>query len=301
MSAEPAKGITPGAFRSALDGIVASIEPDGDGSTARGCAIFGPALVGPAGRTHGGAHAFGRTISVLRALGEEERFPLRIELDLRKGIGLDEPVVFTAEREGPVLRTRFSDDGRLDATLSLATAWDADARWAHWQPLLRQTETEEHQEIETRDMLLHVSETLAWFDADPAELKERDHFARALLPGGRCDLIFACMAMDYIGAVGVGLHTQGRLFTTHIMLDLGVSETPPDTRSRFVVDRTSPRDEPGPRTEVDGVPTPPLSLAVAWVDAAHSTLFGEGRITLVPQRGKRVTATGASSATSRST
>jgi ketopantoate reductase len=114
------------------------LEEDGPGElTVRGVSRFGPSLVGPPGRLHGGLHAYARLFRILEEIPAHDgarTFPCRATLRLGKPIMLGEPVAFEGryrhDADGYTLEIRHDETERLSGTVrSVAAEGDPLARF----------------------------------------------------------------------------------------------------------------------------------------------------------------------------
>lgn len=286
---------TPSAVRRALERVVtrfAHTSHDG----FEGAVSPLPDLVGPPGRLHGGLHPMVRLFAPLTALGVSESLPLHVELSLRAALPLGIETPFTGTRtrtedaSGFRVETHFGDEGRLDAEANTSL------REAGLEVFV-----EEHRACleapEIKRILARGSVPLrigtktvsavmdAAFFATPSEVSAyRAH-------DGTFDEAFAGVALDLLGAVAVAVVHKTHVFTTHLSLDFHVRKVPAGTPlvALSSIVRSAPDATSSVKpVEVNGVLVPPTRVPVLLADAALTTPFVSGTVTVVPVRDARV-------------
>lgn len=290
------------AFRRALDASLtglggAPVEPDAAGAFS-GEAFFGAALAGPPGRLHGGLHAYARIVSVLRALRGQDAlpsaFPLRCALRLERPLMLETVIPFMGtyreDSQGFTLTTRFTDSPKLDASAeSTAPLGEADA--LPFREVLARCVNEPSRTLIIRDsfpVTAHPSACV--MTLDEAFLSRPGNELRAALPlDDTLDAAFACIALDWMGAIGMGVRWQARLYTTNLRLQLDVERLPRTEPLLVVVDCTRPEVDAEQTLEpvvLRGEPVRATSLPVALLSADHQRIYAAGRVTMLPWAGQ---------------
>ena len=279
--------------RAALDEAI--VELTRDGSVFRGVARYGRALAGPPRRLHGGLHAYGRVLQLLGAIeGHSAHLPIAFRMRLDKAIPLEEDVPFEGTFEqserGFSFRSRFDSTDRLEASAENALPFTPDDA-APWRQLVEADAGPPLRTIQVRDSFpVHVRETYCEIPVDEEFRAREDNELMGVMDlEGRADAVFACVALDWIGAIGMGVSWRCRLYTTAI--ELRLADAPPLGEAlRVLVDRTREEPEPGATAiEFQGAALPPTSLPVAMVNADATRIYGEGRITLCPVPGQVAT------------
>ncbi|MCB9627443.1 MAG: hypothetical protein H6725_08740 [Sandaracinaceae bacterium] len=266
--------------------------------TLLGEAFFGAPLAGPPGRLHGGLHAYARVVSVLRALrGEEalaEAFPLRCSLRLERPLLLETALHFEGtyreDAHGFALTTRFMDTPKLDAHAESAGPLGPDAV-APFRELVERTAHEPSRTLMIRDsfpVMAYTSGCIMTVDEAFLALPRNELAATVRVDGG-LDAAFTCVALDWIGAIGMGVRWQARLYTTHLSLHLAVDRIPHEERLLVVVDCTRPEVDPEQPLDpvvLHGEPVRATSLPVALLSGDLQRAYATGRVTLLPLAGQ---------------
>ncbi|MBK6578061.1 MAG: hypothetical protein IPG17_18055 [Sandaracinaceae bacterium] len=288
------------ALRSALDvciGLGAPLTANEQGAF-RGDAFFGEALAGPPGRLHGGLHAYARVLSILRALrgpsALTQAFPLELDMRLERALPLETALTFegtyTESAGGFALHTRFSDTPKLDAHARSAAPLGRDAA-APFRAVFEQCQSEPARTLSIRGSFpvtahrsaCYLDLTHEFFAIPGNELSS------ALRPDGTLDAAFTCIALDWLGAIGMGVVWQAKLYTTRMALHLDVDVLPRDTPLRVMVDCTRPAIDPEEALSpvmLRGELATATSLPVALLSQDLSRAYATGRVTLLPVAGQ---------------
>lgn len=269
-----------------------------DHGAFRGDAFFGEALAGPPGRLHGGLHGYARVISVLRALRGPDAlasaFPLTLRMRIERALPLVTPLTFegTYRTTGDAyeLTTRFSDTPKLDAQAASALPL-ADEAAAPFRELFARFASEPARTLSIRGsfpVTAHRSGCYIDLDEDFLAIPGNE-LSSALLPDGSMDAAFTCIALDWLGAIGMGVRWQAKLYTTRLALQLDVDELPAGVPLRVMVDCTRPEVDPEEALSpvvLRGESVMPTSLPVALLAHDLSRAYAVGRVTMVPVAGQ---------------
>jgi hypothetical protein len=237
-------------------------------------------------------------MSVLRALrgtdGLAAAFPLSCELRIERPLMLETPTPFTgtyqADASGFRLTTRFTDSPKLDARAA-STAPLTDADVAPFREVLARCATEPSRTLMIRDsfpVTAHASGCVMTLD-DAFFARPGNELLAALPLDGSIDAAFACIALDWMGAIGMGVLWQARLYTTHLRLRLNADVLPRDQPLVVVADCTRPEVDPEQTLDpivLRGEEVRATSLPVALMAADGSRAYATGRVTLVPWAGQ---------------
>jgi len=288
------------ALRSALDACIghgAPLAADAHGNF-RGEAFFGAALAGPPGRLHGGLHAYARVVSILRALrGPQalaQAFPLQLDMRLERALPLETTLPFegtyTEHAGGFDLRTRFSDTPKLDAHAKSAAPLGADAALP-FRAVFEQCQHEPARTLSIRGsfpVTAHRSACYLDLGDDFFAIPGNELSSAVCLDGG-LDAAFTCIALDWLGAIGMGVVWQAKLYTTRMALHLDVDALPRHTPLRVMVDCTRPAVDPHEALSpvmLRGELATATSLPVALLSRDLSRAYATGRVTLLPLAGQ---------------
>ncbi len=290
------------ALRTALDACIGGeatsrLTMDEHGAF-RGDAYFGEALAGPPGRLHGGLHGYARVVSVLRALRGDAAlagaFPLSLRMRLERALPLATPLTFegTYRDSGDAfqLTTRFSDTPKLDAEAHSVAPLGDDAV-APFRTLVERFASEPARTLSIRGSFpVTAHRSGCYIDlTDDFFAIPGNELSSALRPDGTRDAAFTCIALDWLGAIGMGVHWQAKLFTTRLVLQLDVDELPAGVPLRVMVDCTRPAVDPEEQLSpvvLRGEPVMPTSLPVALLAQDLTRAFAVGRVTMVPLAGQ---------------
>ena len=116
-----------------------------------------------------------------------------------------------------------------------------------------------------------------------------NELSSALRPDGALDAVFTCIALDWLGAIGMGVVWQAKLYTTRMTLHLDVDVLPRDTPLRVMVDCTRPAVDPEEALSpvmLRGELATATSLPVALLSQDLSRAYATGRVTLLPVAGQ---------------
>jgi hypothetical protein len=116
-----------------------------------------------------------------------------------------------------------------------------------------------------------------------------NELSSALRPDGTLDAAFTCIALDWLGAIGMGVVWQAKLYTTRMTLHLDVDVLPRDTPLRVMVDCTRPAIDPEEALSpvmLRGELATATSLPVALLSQDLSRAYATGRVTLLPVAGQ---------------
>lgn len=271
-----------GALRRDLQQAIQEIALAPDGSFT-GVARFGPALVGPPGRLHGGLHAYARLVSVWQALQGELPGPVRLKLDILHPLRLDERCAFTGRMDGNRLETNFLGHPGLSASAVPASAEPPGLR-ARFAALLEQDEPRSTL-MAAGTVHTHIGSHLVKMQASsPAVLDDGDAVARFLPPGEPADTVWICGALDLLGAVVQGFGWRSHVFT--VRMDLTVRSAVVSGPVVLLGDRETREDV--------AVSLPPLAgrgprtVSVLLADPELQDIHAWGEITLYPARHRLV-------------
>lgn len=272
-------------LRRDLAAAVTSLSTEPDGSFS-GAACFGPALIGPPGRLHGGLHAYVRTLQLLDAVLPGTVGPKRLWLDLLKAIHLEQPVPFSGQATGGDdwrLTTRFLDSDRLRA--GVARGGTAPEGLLERFAALRAADTGQVSFMAANTVPVRSGSALISMEAErPGLLDHGDPLNRFLTPDGAADAVWMCGALDFLAAVVQGFGWHRHVLTVRIELTLaaeriagpvlllGDRKTWPDPRVSL------------PRVEVNGEMKGPHAVSVLLTEPTLSEAYAWGEITLQPAR-----------------
>lgn len=270
------------------------IEETADGAqTFRGVARFGPSLVGPPGRLHGGLHAYARLFRPLAAMPAHDpasTFPCRATLSLGRAIYLEEPVPFegryTRDAEGYRLEIRHGEGDRLVGTLR-STAIEGDPLAPFRDPYARARTRPPLAEVQAQyDQQARIDEELVLLRVDPAARRELRSVSQVVAPDNSVDAMFHCVQLDVVGAVVAGWQLQGHCYTVALDLTIVRERAEPDADLVVMGHRTTRPDPDSPfrPVEVRGELVGPIVVDVALADAALETLYAFGTVTMLPVR-----------------
>lgn len=268
-----------------------------DQGAFRGSAFFDEALAGPPNRLHGGLHGYARVVSVLRALRGQEAlasaFPLSLRMRIERALPLVTPLTFEGSYRsadaGFTLTTRFSDTPKLDAWAESAQPL-SEAAVAPFREICARFASEPARTLSIRGsfpVTAHRSGCYIDLEDDFFAIPGNE-LSSALLPDGGMDAAFTCIALDWLGAIGMGVRWQAKLFTTRLQIQLDVDRLPREPL-RVMVDCTRPEVDPEEAlspVDLRGELVMPTSLPVALLSRDLSRAFAVGRVTMVPLAGQ---------------
>ncbi len=262
----------------------------------RGTIEAGAMLAGPPGRLHGGLHP------AVRLLLPHERLvgprpsgasSVRLELGVRRGITLAGPVPIEGRLEvapdgSALLATRVDGTERLDGTLATVDDDGAIEALAHFAPLLDAYRAAPKRTIVGHGNLrVEVGERLVTLAITPEWVRDTSvDLVRFLGRGGRVDPVFACVALDVIGAYAQGMNLDTRLYTTHLSLVVGGEAEVRGEGCWLLGDRQGSDVEASTIAPVDvrGRWVGEQRISVLLADASLRRAYGYGTVTLVPIR-----------------
>lgn len=282
-------------LRRELEGSVREIvlEPTDGGVAFRGRASYGPMLEGPPRKLHGGLHAYARLFPLLPRIAEhppERTYPCRLTLGLGQPIHLDTEIPFDgrylADASAYRLEVRHAESAKLEATLAstvlaadpIARFRDAHSRTRVEEPLARVTAE--------RDLPMSVHTDLLLVEADRKTRERCVSLSAYLTERDTVDAVLVCVLLDVVGAVVLAWETQGHCYTLRMDLTIHQAEIPAEVDLVALGLRETSPDE-GVRArpvEVAGRSFGPTAVDVLLADAALTTPYASGRITVLPAR-----------------
>jgi hypothetical protein len=286
-------------IRRDLAAIVESIEshrePDGV-EIVRGRMRFGPSLVGPPGRLHGGLHAYARTLALLERLPSHDpatTYPVRLTLGLYRPLMLEESVAFGGtyrrDERGYELVVDHAENEKLRSIARPASDVDPCLAWFR-EAYTRVRDREPIRRVEARGVPLEIHEevfVMRVTDAlrnDPAQ-----SLARFALEDGAIDAPVICVALDVIGAATQGYGWYSRIYTARMDLVLTRPSIPTGVELIALSDRRGAVDleaRARPAALSDGTIAPPTKIRVLLPDSSVFEAFAYGTLTLVPAPGE---------------
>lgn len=269
-----------------------SVDPADEGRVARGAMHFGPELIGPPGRVHGGIHPLVRTLPILDAL-RDERGPIeRIGIDatLLAALPLEEEVSFEARYlasdSGYRLESRFRGTDRLVAVATSPAPGPllSSEALARWRSLYETALAEESYESRFLGMLYAIRPSMLHLDLGRPDAIGPDAGFRAALDGaGGYGLVALATQLDAAGAAGRGVRMRHPHFTKHLTLELDLSPRVPIEQLLVIADRTTIVEDPdSDRVEIRGERYGSARVEVVAVDRAFERCVGRGFVTAHP-------------------
>lgn len=260
-----------------------SIQEDG---TFSGSALFGPALVGPPGRLHGGLHAYVRTLQLLDAVLPGVSGPKHLRLDLLKALRLEREAPFSGTAAGGEdwrLTSRFLNNERLCAEIQRGTH-APEAVLEHFAAL-RDADGTPMSFMAAESVPVKAGSTLVSMAAErPALLDHGDPINRFLQPDGSADAVWMCGALDFLAAVVQGFGWHRHVLTVRIELTLAAERL--EGPVLVLGDRQT---RPDPRVSLAPVQIGdalkgPHAVSVLLTDPELSEAYAWGEVTLQPAR-----------------
>lgn len=271
-----------GALRSDLQQAIQEIVPAPDGAFT-GAACFGPALVGPPGRLHGGLHAYARLVSVWQALRGSLPGPVRLQLDILHPLRLGERCPFTGRLDGDRLETRFLAHPGLGAVLTPGVSVPP-ARLARFAALL-EADRPQSTLMAAGTVETHIGSHLVRMQAgSPAGLDGGDAVARFLPLDGPADMVWSCGTLDLLAAVVQGFGWRSHVFT--VRMDLTVLSAEVSGPVVLLGDRETRIDAAVSLPPLAGRPARAVSVLMA--DPGLRSVHAWGEVTLYPARHRLV-------------